>query len=154
MRTQNIFAFVPKLRICKPWEFISVDVIFRGWGYSPTIYCPMKKIVLVLLIGIIIMSLFPVSIAYADETVSSNVLTDLQKDQSFDPANYPVDNSDFSLYLFQIAETSDRELLVYVYQPSGTVKNLRATSLSMSLHINNFDDTIDPSLYYLEFLNR
>ena len=100
------------------------------------------------------MSLFPVSIAYADETVSSNVLTDLQKDQSFDPANYPVDNSDFSVYLFQIAETSDRELLVYVYQPSGTVKNLRATSLSMSLHINNFDDTIDPSLYYLEFLNR
>lgn len=58
-------------------------------------------------------------IAFAEETTTySNVLNDLQKDESFNADDYPVDASDSSLQVIQIAESMDKELFLYVYQPS------------------------------------
>lgn len=114
----------------------------------------MKRLVVLIVIFVLLFSLIPTgSVAFADTSVYSDVLDDLQLDASFDAANYVSDETDFSLQLFQIAESIDNELLVYVYQPSGSSKNLHATSISMSLRISGFDDRINPSIYYLEFLN-
>lgn len=61
----------------------------------------------------------------------SNVLDDLKKDESFDIAKYPEKSDDYSLQLVQIAESTN-ELFVYVYQPSGKIKDLRASSINIS----------------------
>ena len=73
--------------------------------------------------------------AYAAESVS-NVLDDLRKDSSFNFAEYPENPQDYSLQVIQIAESTDGELLIYVYQPSGTQKDLRASSISIAREPN------------------
>lgn len=66
----------------------------------------------------------------------SNVLTDLQKDENFDISNYPVNQEDYSLNVITIAESTDKELFVYVYQPSA---DLLATSINISTAEKNLD---------------
>ena len=70
--------------------------------------------------------------AYAEETTASNVLTDLHKDAAFQESEYPLSASDASLKVIQIAESTNQELLVYVYQPSGQSKKLIASSINVS----------------------
>ena len=70
-----------------------------------------------------------------------SVLTDLQKDPTFTADDYPVDESDARLQVIQIAESTARELLVYVYVPSG---KLEATSINISTAIND-------SLHYVNY---
>lgn len=72
--------------------------------------------------------------AYAAEKDNS-VLTDLQKDSSFKAEDYPVNAADHSLILFQIAESTDGKLFVYVYQPSG--EKVTGTSINISTAIND-----------------
>jgi len=62
----------------------------------------------------------------------TNVLEDLQRDENFNTDNYPIIKDDYSLQVIQIAESSDKELLVYVYQPSAEYENLIATSINIS----------------------
>lgn len=62
----------------------------------------------------------------------SNVLDDLKKDESFDTANYPSIVDDYSVQVIQIAETTDKELLVYVYQPAHDTIDLTASFISIS----------------------
>lgn len=62
----------------------------------------------------------------------TNVLEDLQKDENFYADNYPIIKDDYSLQVIQIAESSDKELFVYVYQPSAEYENLIATSINIS----------------------
>lgn len=52
--------------------------------------------------------------------------------------------------IIQLAESVDKELFVYVYQPSGKDKNLRASSINISTTIN---DSISFTNYKLEYLN-
>lgn len=59
------------------------------------------------------------SAAFAASDDYTTALEDLQKDESFDGSNYPLISTDRSLSIIQIAESSARELFVYVYQPSG-----------------------------------
>lgn len=92
---------------------------------------------------------FSINTAYAEETVYSNVLEDLQKDENFNIEDYPVIEKDYSLQLIQIAESEDQELFVYVYQPSGQKLDLRATYLNLSLN----NDALLSSLYTLKYLN-
>lgn len=73
-----------------------------------------------------------VNIAFAEETVYSDVLADLQKDENFDIEDYPVNSNDYTLKVIQIAESVDGEVFVYVYQPSGDNLDLRATSINIS----------------------
>lgn len=90
-------------------------------------------------------------IAKAESKVTyTNVLEDLQRDSSFSKDNYPEKATDYSLQLIQLAESSDKELFVYVYQPSGQLKGLVASSINISTTIN---DAISYHNYKLELLN-
>ncbi len=77
----------------------------------------------------------------------SDVLADLKKDESFDETAYPVIAGDASLKLIQIAESKAGGVLVYVYQPSGT---LYASHVRLSTAIN---DSLKYTDYALTLLN-
>lgn len=70
----------------------------------------------------------------ANGKIYSDVIADLEKDKDFKQEDYPVVEKDFSLKLVQIAESTDGKLLVYVYQPSGT---LEATEIRFSTANDN-----------------
>ena len=89
-------------------------------------------------------------VARAESITYSGVMEDLKKDTSFNPGNYPTKADDYSLQIIQLAESSDKELFVYVYQPSGKAKNFKASSINISTTIN---DSISYLNYKLEFLN-
>lgn len=85
----------------------------------------------------------------------SNVLDDLQKDESFSMDYYPQGDPNesenyYSLQLVQIAESVNNELFVYVYQPSGQAEDIRASYISLS---TNPKEDIKPNIYELIYLN-
>lgn len=65
----------------------------------------------------------------------TNVLEDLQKDENFNVETYPAVADDYSMQVIQIAESVNKELFVYVYQPSAGVKDLTATTIRMSMPV-------------------
>ena len=71
--------------------------------------------------------------AYAESTSYSDVLDDLRKDENFSPGTYPTVADDYSLQVIQVAESTGKELFVYVYQPSGQTKDLKASSINIAL---------------------
>lgn len=81
----------------------------------------------------------------------SSPVDDLKSDPDFDASLYPVNEADYSLQVVQIAESTDGELLVYVYQPSNGVKDFTATSINISTAIN---DSLYYKNYKLELLSR
>ena len=83
-----------------------------------------------------------------NEKTASGVLEDLSKDASFSAENYPSSAKDYSLQIIQLAESTDKELFVYVYQPSGD--KVKASSINISTTIN---DDISFFNYSLELLN-
>lgn len=89
-------------------------------------------------------------VARAESITYSGVMEDLKKDTSFKPENYPTKTDDYSLKIIQLAESVDKELFVYVYQPSGKTKNFKASSINISTTIN---DSISYLNYKLELLN-
>lgn len=86
--------------------------------------------VLMLLLGVTFSPNIASSV-YADSTYSS-VIEDLSKDSSFDVANYPKIEDDYSLSVIQIAESVNDELFVYVYNPSA---DRVATSINISIDL-------------------
>ena len=80
----------------------------------------------------------------------SNVLDDLSKDSSFKLTYYPENKTDYSLSVIQVAESSSKDIFVYVYQPSGQSKDLKATSINIS---TSSEIEISPKNYTLKFLN-
>lgn len=87
--------------------------------------------------------------AFADERAYTNVLADLQKDDTFNIADYPENARDYSIDIIQIAESASDELLIYTYQPSNNAKSLTASEINMSL-----SESIDGTkLYTLTLLN-
>ena len=118
-------------------------------------YLDYKKTVAILLLTITVLciGLLPLQgtqIAWAAEEKGSKVLVDLQKAENFNIDDYPLNPTDYSLEVIHIAESTDNELLVYVYQPSGTKANIKATTISIS---NVVGPNISPKFYDLEFLN-
>lgn len=89
-------------------------------------------------------------VARAESITYSGVLDDLKKDTSFNPNNYPNKADDYSLQIIQLAESINKELFVYVYQPSGKTKDFKASSINISTTIN---DEISYLNYKLELLN-
>lgn len=71
--------------------------------------------------------------AFADTSVSSNILEDLQKDSSFTVSDYPDNLTDYTIKIIQIAEGKSGDLYIYTYQPSQKAKYLVATDINMSL---------------------
>ncbi len=90
--------------------------------------------------------------ANAEETTVTytDVMTDLQKDEDFNPDDYPAKADDYSLQVIQIAESVNNELFVYVYQPSNDTKDLIATSINISMTI---DDELNPLNYFLTLIS-
>lgn len=88
------------------------------------------------------------AVAAEENKTASGVLEDLSKDASFKAENYPSATKDYSLQIIQLAESTDKELFVYVYQPSGD--KVRASSINISTTIN---DDISFFNYSLELLN-
>lgn len=90
-------------------------------------------------------------VSYAATAAYSDVLDDLQKDSDFDASYYPEVSDDYSLQVIQLAESSDKELFVYVYQPyTGTKYDLTATTITISTAIN---DSLYYVLYNLTLIN-
>ena len=88
------------------------------------------------------------AVAAEENKTASGVLEDLSKDVSFNTENYPSNAKDYSLSVMQLAESADKELFIYVYQPSGD--KVRASSINISTTIN---DEISFFNYSLELLN-
>ena len=97
-------------------------------------------------------SIMPIgtSVAIAIEDSGSKVLVDLQKAENFNMNDYPLNPTDYSLEVIHIAESTENELLIYVYQPTGARANLMATTISISTAVGS---DISPRFYGLEFLN-
>lgn len=89
-----------------------------------------------------------VPLASASVITFSNVLDDLEKDESFDVSNYSLmsyeffsslnSDSDTSndvdlLSVIHIAESDKQELFVYTYQPLNNIIDIEATSIVMSV---------------------
>lgn len=95
-------------------------------------------------------SAFPTVAKAETKTVYSDVLEDLQKDESFNPKSYPAkDSGEYSISVIQIAESTNNELFVYTYELRRGTKELNATEINMSLS-ESVDDT---DLYTLELLS-
>ena len=88
------------------------------------------------------------AVAAEENKTASGVLEDLSKDVSFNTENYPSNAKDYSLSVMQLAESTDKELFIYVYQPSGD--KVKASSINISTTIN---DDISFFNYSLELLN-
>lgn len=102
---------------------------------------------MLLIVSVFIVDLQTVRSASAAVILYSNVLDDLKKDENFLESDYPYKAGDRSISVVDIAESSNREVFVYVYNPGG---NVIASSIILSLKEAN---DLDPSLYSLIFLN-
>lgn len=76
---------------------------------------------------------FTAPATYADTSIYSDVLDDLQNDSNFNAADYSIVTGDYSIEVIQIAESENKELFVYTYQPCQPVYPLVATEINMSL---------------------
>ena len=95
-----------------------------------------------------------------NETEYTSALEDLEKDENFNASRYPAISIDYSLDVIQIAESEENELFIYVYNPSSEVKELRATSINISisanegLYVADDDEGMSYINYKLTFLNK
>lgn len=87
-------------------------------------------------------------ISKAESVQYTSVSEDLGKDSSFNAENYPSKSNDYSVQIIQLAESVNKELFVYTYQPSGD--KVKASSVNISATIN---DNISYHNYKLELLN-
>ena len=89
--------------------------------------------VFLLVVGGFFVSLGPLIGSKADEGMSyTSVMQDLSKDVSFDKKDYPSNAVLQKLEVFQLAESANKELFVYVYQPSAEYVDFFAQQLSLS----------------------
>ena len=88
-----------------------------------------------------------------DNTVEyTDVLVDLQKDENFKINDYPANANDNSLDVIQIAESVNKQLFIYVYQPSAFKNSLMASSIRLSVPEVGKDSTYKD--YPLELLSK
>lgn len=78
--------------------------------------------------------------AHAAATTSgssgSDVLEDLKKDPNFKAELYPINAKDNTLNVIQIAESTEGELLVYVYKPNFS-SDIKASSINIARQAND-----------------
>ncbi len=109
----------------------------------------MKKIFSFLLFLILSLSFVfsvPTINAYAEingVNFVTDALTDLSKDENFDKDSFPVKENDYSLELITISETTDKNLNIYIYQPSGNTdviaKKVRIAFGNKSTTFSDYD---------------
>lgn len=126
----------------------------------------MKKRINLLIVLCIISSIFLFSnTTLVHASTNSNdytdLLDDLRKDNNFEISNYPsltineVMNSDYhvTLKIIQIAESSSKELYLYVYQPINNDLFFTATSISMSCEYSDNGEGLHPRNYNIELVS-
>ncbi len=106
----------------------------------------MKKTFLIF-ISLLLVLVYGCGFSTAFAATDSGVLADLHRDRHFNEADYPAitDRNDErygTLQVIQLAESTNKEFLLYVYQPSA---KLQATSVSMSTTTE-----LQPIVYKLE----
>ena len=83
----------------------------------------------------------------------TNAYNDLRSDRNFNPDNYPAlptsDEKYYTLEVITIAESENGELFVYVYQPSGSKGDLRATTINISTEVRTQNIFVNYGLTYL-----
>jgi len=94
-------------------------------------------LILITLSGGVIASALTVSAAGSTNNYSG-ALADLGKDDTFDKSLYPLVEGNKSLSLIQIAEGSQNELYIYVYQPGG-MTDIVASSINISKEHKDLD---------------
>lgn len=83
------------------------------------LYC---VILALLLLAVMLVGGRCISFAFADTPQFTSALTDLQKDSNFNADEYPDNANDYSIQVIQIAESTDKKLLIYTYQPTVFVQ--------------------------------
>ncbi len=100
---------------------------------NSTLTIRLACILLAIMVCIMVLLCLPTKcVVFAKDGEYSDVLDDLHKDTTFDASFYPERADDYSLSIITIAESEDKELFVYVHQPSGQAKDLRASSINIS----------------------
>lgn len=72
---------------------------------------------------------------YAADVAYSNVLDDLRKDSNFDESYYVENEKDYGLSVITLAESTDNDLYVYVFQPTADKNVFLATHIN--IWVNN-----------------
>lgn len=112
-----------------------------------------RQMLLALILAVLCLftTTLPIGLTYADETDKSNVIKDLQKDENFKIKDYPSVEDDYSLHVIALAESENRKLAVYVYQPAAETRTLKATKISISTSIG---DNAKWQLYTLTLISQ
>ena len=115
---------------------------------------------LVVMGGEFILSAFSIT-ASAETRNYSDVFEDLTKDKEFDVSDYPLytydefvavnsdsdpDNDVEYLSLFHIAESENKELFIYTYQPLNNISDITASTILMSIG----EDSVEYDKYKLK----
>lgn len=95
--------------------------------------------------------IYGVKIASAE--TSAEVLQDLRKDKDFNENDYPYVSDDYGLHVIQIAESSNKELFVYAYQPCHDTYDLLGTKISISYGYSLNGAGLTPKLYNLRLIS-
>lgn len=90
------------------------------------------SLLLITIISFIVSALPCKNIVNAQTTAYSDVLDDLREDASFNISDFPEQLNNCSLSVITIAESENKELFVYVYQPSGPTRNYMASYINIS----------------------
>lgn len=107
-------------------------------------------IVLIMLACAFILSSAAYSVSAEEISLSSGALSDLRKDPSFDITKYKDNQADYSVQVIQIAESTNKELVIYTYQPAQRTHHFVATCVNMSLA----ETASGTNLYNLELLSE
>lgn len=91
-----------------------------------------------------------VAFAMASDSKYSDVLEDLEKDRSFNIADYPNIEYSKQIDVIQIAESDNKELFVYTYQPGNFELNLSLSFIS----IKPAKSGMDYKLYDLSLVSK
>lgn len=119
-----------------------------------------SKILKILLVVLIFFSLSTININ-ASTNIESNVISDLCNDPNFNIDDYPSisiesakENPNIkTLQLIQIAESDNKELFLYVYQPINNDLLFISSSISMSIGYSKDGQDLNPSNYELELIS-
>ena len=103
------------------------------------------------LVFLTFVDIYGVKVASAE--TSAEVLQDLRKDKNFNENDYPYVSDDYSLQVIQIAESSNKELFVYAYQPRNDAYDLVGTKISISYGYSEDGSGLTPELYNLKLMS-
>lgn len=81
----------------------------------------------------------------------TSVLEDLKIDTDFNVNNYPIRQYDYSLSVIQLAESSDKEIFVYVYQPNEQHGKYLASTINISASLHNRNNIKNYKLTLLNY---